>query len=386
MASPLQQLRDTLGMSDAELNRPENRAVREKFEADKQRLAGGGEQTWTKNPGGYDTGYTSGWKAPTQQQGPPQVSQQSGGQQFDDRGFPMHGMPASQQQGGGGSPPQEFKSQFKAPQQQGGADAQRTAGKYLSQKQVGEQNRLTKTFNPLYRQRYDDAVAAGGHEQYSQGALDIANQMATPEYYNIRRNVGGMTESRADLDSLPNASQFPGRPTKTQQGPPSQVNLHGAAKYDPPTSLAGLSNQATGMPVAPNQPGGRYGVSGMGIASMHNSFRPVSAAERYASEQAAGLGAKRQRDTFLQNHGKLEKLNANRAAQMKMQQDMANKSAVSRGFDSYDAFKADANAKHMANAGGYQAQQRALGGGGLNSLAAKAQKPGNITLNQMYRK
>ena len=146
-----------------------------------------------------------------------------------------------------------------------------------------------------------------------------------------------------------------GMPASQQQGPPSQVNLHGAAKYDPPTSLAGLSNQATGMPVAPNQPGGRYGVSGMGIASMHNSFRPVSAAERYASEQAAGLGAKRQRDTFLQNHGKLEKLNANRAAQMKMQQDMANKSAVSRGFDSYDAFKADANAKHMANAGGYQA-------------------------------
>ena len=110
------------------------------------------------------------------------------------------------------------------------------------------------------------------------------------------------------------------------------------------------------------------------------------------------------------------------------QQAAANKVAVSRGFDSFDAFTADANAKAMANAGGYQAQQRALGGGGLaglssqagnlgaavglrdtvtapgasrpmasapgmaqpssglNSLATKAKKPRNITLNQMYRK
>ena len=83
-------------MSDAELNRPENKGVREKFEADKQRLAGGWEQTWTKKPGG---GYTSGWKAPTQQQGGGNQQQGDGGQQFDNNGVPMHGMPSSQMQG-----------------------------------------------------------------------------------------------------------------------------------------------------------------------------------------------------------------------------------------------------------------------------------------------
>tara|TARA_R110000851_G_scaffold7109_1_gene27996 strand:- start:16 stop:681 length:666 start_codon:yes stop_codon:yes gene_type:complete len=97
-ASPMQQLRDTLGMSDAELNRPENKAVREKFEADKKRLAaGGGNQPeprmdYSSSQQGR-TGYVAGNTGTTQG---------SGGALRDPAVFPSRQNP-NQMVGGGGS-------------------------------------------------------------------------------------------------------------------------------------------------------------------------------------------------------------------------------------------------------------------------------------------
>ena len=104
-ASPMQQLRDTLGMSDAELNRPENKAVREKFEADKKRLAaGGGNQQEPRmdysssQQGGGPAGAAMGgdllaqWRAKNPGQADPVVNDTPG----------RSGNPASNQQGGGG--------------------------------------------------------------------------------------------------------------------------------------------------------------------------------------------------------------------------------------------------------------------------------------------
>ena len=85
-----------------------------------------------------------------------------------------------------------------------------------------------------------------------------------------------------------------GMPASQQQGPPSQVNLHGAAKYDPPTSLAGLSNQASGgqgmqsMSMAPQSLPSAPGMSSM--MAKPNMKRKAKGGLGALANQASGMG------------------------------------------------------------------------------------------------